>query len=136
MGTPGAVSYAEQLGIKGDVIVQEIGWDEDADSAISEAIEDAIGKHLLDEDTDELCDVVLLWFRSDDGDLVDSLVDASRNLSDCGRIWLLTPAPNTPGGVQPGEISEAAQLAGFVQTKADRLGQWQSACLTGASAKK
>ncbi|MGV0447717.1 DUF3052 domain-containing protein [Corynebacterium sanguinis] len=136
MGAPGAVSYAEQLGISGDVIVQEIGWDEDADTTISEDIEDAIGQPLLDEDTDELCDVVLLWFRASDGDLVDSLVDAARNLTTGGKIWLLTPAPRTPGGVQPGEVSESAQLAGLVQTKSDRFGDWQGACLTGASITK
>ncbi|QPK82749.1 DUF3052 domain-containing protein [Corynebacterium qintianiae] len=136
MSAPGAVNYAERLGIGGDVIVQEIGWDEDADTTISEDIEDAIGQPLLDEDTDELCDVVLLWFRSDDGDLVDSLVDAARNLSEGGRIWLMTPAPRTPGGVQPADIAESAQLAGLVQTKSDRFGGWQGACLSGTSAKK
>lgn len=136
MGAPGAVNYAQRLGISGNIIVQEIGWDEDADTTISEDIEDAIGQPLLDEDTYELCDVVLLWFRSDDGDLVDSLVDAGRNLSEGGKIWLLTPDPRTPGGVQPGEISESAQLAGFVATKSDRLGQWQGACLTSASVRK
>ena len=136
MGAPGAVSYAERFGINGDVIVQEIGWDEDADTSISEDIEDAIGQPLLDEDTDELCDVVLLWFRSDDGDLVDSLVDAARNLSEGGRIWLLTPSPSAPGGVQPGEISESAQLAGLVPTKSDRFGQWQGACLSSGTVKK
>ncbi|AWB84419.1 DUF3052 domain-containing protein [Corynebacterium liangguodongii] len=136
MGTPSALSYAQRLGISGDVVVQEIGWDEDAETAISEDIEDAIGCPLLDEDATELCDVVLLWFRSDDGDLVDALVDASRNLSDGGKIWLMTPSPHAPGGVQPGEVSESAKLAGFVPTKVDRLGSWQGACLTSTSVKK
>lgn len=136
MGAAGVESYADRLGIRRDSIVQEIGWDEDADSTISEAIEDAIGQPLLDEDSDELCDVVLLWFRSDDGDLVDSLVDAGRNLGEGGRIWLLTPSATMPDSVHPGDISESAQLAGLVQTKADRLGQWQGSCLTGAGAKK
>ncbi|WIM67042.1 DUF3052 domain-containing protein [Corynebacterium breve] len=129
MGATGVEDYAKQLGIEGDHIVQELGWDEDADSSISEAIEDAIGDSLLDEDTDELCDVVLLWYRAEDGDLVDSLMDAARNLDEEGRIWLLTPAANKPGSVNPGEISESAQLAGLVQTKADRIGTWQGSCL-------
>ena len=30
----------------------------------------------VDEDTDEVVDVVLLWWRDGDGDLVDTLVDA------------------------------------------------------------
>ncbi|WKD57288.1 hypothetical protein CAPI_03640 [Corynebacterium capitovis DSM 44611] len=136
MGAAGADNYVGRLGIDSDAVVQEIGWDEDADSTISESIEDAIGQPLLDEDTDELCDIVLLWYRSSDGDLVDSLVDAGRNLCDGGRIWLLTPPTSAPGAVAPGEISESAQLAGLVQTRADKVGTWQGSCLTGAGSKK
>ncbi|MCG7279433.1 DUF3052 domain-containing protein [Corynebacterium imitans] len=136
MGAAGVNTYADRLNIQPDNVVQEIGWDEDADSSISEAIEDAIGEQLLDEMTDELCDVVLLWFRSDDGDLVDALMDAIRNLGDNGCIWLMTPGASKPGGVHPGEISESAQLAGLMQTKADRFGEWQGSCLTAAGTKK
>ncbi|TVX79256.1 DUF3052 domain-containing protein [Corynebacterium sp. NML180780] len=136
LGAAGVNTYADRLGIHADDIVQEIGWDEDADSSISEAIEDAVGEQLLDESTDELCDVVLLWFRSDDGDLVDALMDAIRNLGDSGRVWLMTPGASKPGGVHPGEISESAQLAGLMQTKADRFGEWQGSCLTPAGTKK
>lgn len=136
MGAAGAVNYVDKLGIGRDDVVQELGWDDDCDSSISEAIEDLIGEALLDEETDELCDVVLLWYRAEDEDLVDALVDAGRNLGDGGRIWLLTPGANQPGQVLPGDISESAQLAGLVQTKADRLGQWQGSCLRSAGAKK
>ena len=120
-----AQDYAQILGIQQGMIVQEVGWDEDCDSAISEAVEDVIGEELLDEDTDELCDVVLLWWREEDGDLVDGLVDSLRPLADSGRIWLLTPGAGKPGTIAPGEISESAQLAGLVQTTATRLGEWQ-----------
>ena len=136
MGAAGVDNYADLMELREGSIIQELGWDEDADSSISEAIEDALGQPLLDEDADELCDVILLWFRPDDGDLVDSLVDAGRNLSDGGRIWLLTPSATAPNAVNPGEISESAQLAGFVQTKANRFGDWQGACLTSANIKK
>ncbi|WP_257160069.1 DUF3052 domain-containing protein [Corynebacterium cystitidis] len=129
MDAAGVNNYAQLLGIQNDFIVQEIGWDEDADSSISEAIEEAIGEALLEEETDELCDVVLLWYRSDDEDLVDALMDAARNLADEGCIWLLTPAANKPNSVHPGDISESAQLAGLVQTRAERVGDWQGSCL-------
>lgn len=131
-----AQEYAQVLGIQAGMTVQEIGWDEDCDSSISEAVEDVIGEELLDEDTDELCDVVLLWWREDDGDLVDGLVDAIRPLADNGRIWLLTPGAGKPGTVAPGEISESAQLAGLVQTKAERLGTWQGSCLEASGPQK
>ncbi|MCZ9293379.1 DUF3052 domain-containing protein [Corynebacterium meitnerae] len=136
VGATGAVNYVDKLGISQDDVVQELGWDEDCDSSLSEAIEDHIGEHLLDEDTDELCDVVLLWHRAGDDDLVDLLVDAGRNLGDDGCIWLLTPGANKPGEVHPGDISESAQLAGLLQTKADRLGDWQGSCLRSAGAKR
>jgi len=135
VGAGSAENFVDKLGISGDDIVQELGWDDDCDSSISEAIEDRIGEALLDDETDELCDVVLLWHRADDEDLVDALVDATRNLSESGRIWLLTPGANQAGEVHPGDISESAQLAGLVQTKADRLGNWQGSCLRSAGAR-
>lgn len=131
-----AQEYAQILGIQAGMTVQEVGWDDDSDASISEAVEDIIGEELLDEDTDELCDVVLLWWREDDGDLVDGLVDAIRPLADNGRIWLLTPGAGKPGTVAPGEISESAQLAGLVQTKATRLGAWQGSCLEASGPQK
>ncbi|AKK03609.1 DUF3052 domain-containing protein [Corynebacterium epidermidicanis] len=139
--TPGAATksaqdYAQLLGIEPDHIVQEVGWDEDCDSAISEAVEDRIGEALLDEDTDEVCDVVLLWWREEDGDLVDGLVDSIRSLADNGRIWLLTPGAGKPGHIVAGEIAESAKLSGLVQTKATRVGAWQGSCLVQSGVKK
>lgn len=128
--------WADVLCVTAEDVVQEIGWDEDADSSISEALEDLIGSPLLEEGTDELVDVVLLWFREEDGDVVDGLVDATRSLGEDGRIWLLTPAAGTPGTIEPGVIAESAQLAGLVQTKSERLGDWQGACLVGSGTKR
>lgn len=124
-------SYAEMLDIKEGMIGLEVGWDEDCDPAISESIEDVLGDDFLEDDTNELCDVVILWWREEDGDLVDGLVDSLRPLGDGGRIWLLTPGAGKPGTVEPGVIAESAQLAGLVQTTAERLGDWQGSCLVG-----
>ena len=112
-------SYAEILDIEKGMIALEVGWDEDCDPAISESIEDVLGDDFLEDDTDE------------DGDLVDGLVDSLRPVSDGGRIWLLTPGAGKPGTVEPGVIAESAQLSGLVQTKAERLGDWQGSCLVG-----
>lgn len=134
--TNGAQDYAQRLGITQGQAAQEIGWDTDSDSAISESIEDVIGEDLLDEDTDEICDTVLLWWREEDGDLVDGLVDSIRPLAENGRIWLLTPGAGRDGTIEPGVIAESAQLAGLVQTKADRLGNWQGSCLVQRGTKR
>ncbi len=117
--------FAEILDIERGQLVQEVGWDTDCDSAISESVEDFLGEDLLDEDTDEVVDVVLLWWRESDGDLVDGLVDATRPLGEDSCIWLLTPGAGKPGAIEPGVIDESAQLAGLTGTSAERLGQWQ-----------
>ena len=71
-----AADFARKLGVQRDQVVQEWGWDEDTDDNIRAAVEDACGSELLDEDTDEVVDVALLWWRDGDGDLVDTLMDA------------------------------------------------------------
>lgn len=131
-----AQDYAQRLGIFEGQTVQEVGWDEDCDSSISESIEDALGEELLDEETDEICDAVILWWREEDGDLVDGLVDAVRPLAENGRIWLLTPGAGKVGTLETGLIAESAQLAGLVQTKSDRFGDWQGSCLVQRGATK
>ena len=124
-----ADEYARQLDITRGQVVQEVGWDEDCDSSISESIEHVLGENLLEDDTDEICDGVLMWFRDEDGDLVDGLVDAVRPLDESGRVWLMTPATGRPGAIETGVIAESAQLAGLVQTASERLGDWQGSCL-------
>lgn len=136
MSGPAGGDYADQLGITEGETVQELGWDDDCDAAIPESIEVFLGEELIsDPDTDVLCDTVLLWWRNEDGDLVDALVDTVRPLTEGGRIWLLSPAAGTRGTVAPAEIAESAQLAGLVQTKAERLGAWQGSCLVQRGAK-
>ena len=61
------------LGVQAGQAVQEVGWDEDSDEELRSGLEAACGSELLDEDADEVVDVVLLWWREDDGDLVDAL---------------------------------------------------------------
>jgi Protein of unknown function (DUF3052) len=92
--------------------VQELGWDADVDESLREQVMDAIDGDLVDEAL-EAVDAVLLWWRDDDGDLVDGLVDALRDLSDVGFIWLLTPKVGRPGYVDPADIAEGAITAGL-----------------------
>ena len=109
-------SLAERLGIKPSQVVQEIGYDDDCDEELRDAIGAVENVELVDEDYDDVVDVVLLWWRDEDGDLVDSLVDAVSPLTDGGYIWLLTPKAGRPGHVEPSDIGEAAPTAGLSQT--------------------
>jgi hypothetical protein len=117
-------TYAQRLGIHHDQIVQELGWDDDTDDDIRADIEEVSGSDLLDEDADEVIDVVLLWWRDGDGDLVDRLMDAIAPLAEDGVIWVLTPKTGKPGHVVPADIAEAAPTAGLMQTSSANLGNW------------
>jgi hypothetical protein len=107
---------AGKLGVEPSMVVQEIGWDEDVDETVRDAVEERVGDDLLDEDADDVVDLVLMWWREGDGDLVDALVDAIGPLADNGVIWVLTPKTGRPGHVEPSEIAEAAPTAGLSQT--------------------
>ena len=113
-----------QLELDEGMLIQELGWDDDCDAELSEAVEDVIGSDLLEEDTDEVVDAVLLWWRSTDGDLVDTLMDAVTVLADDGVVWVFTPKTGLDGHVEPAIINDSAQTAGMVQTKIGALGEW------------
>src|SRR6476661_6004403 len=104
-------SPAGRLGFEPGQVVQEIGFDDDVDHDLREGIESLIGQDLVDEDYDDVADVVLLWFRDEDGDFTDALVDVIGLLEDGGQIWLLTPKTGRDGYVEPSDISDAAQTA-------------------------
>ncbi|MET9232667.1 DUF3052 domain-containing protein [Lentzea sp. NPDC003310] len=112
----GKIGVAEKLGIESGMVVQELGWDEDVDDALRAAVEEQIGGDLLDEDADETVSVVLLWWREDDGDLVDALLEATGVLAEDGVIWVLTPKTGRPGHVEPSDVAEAVPTAGLSQT--------------------
>lgn len=123
------VALAQKMGLQPGNVVQEIGWDEDTDDEVRAAIEELIDSEMIDEDTDEVVDVVVLWWRDDDGDLVDRLMDVIGPLSEEGYVWVLTPKTGLPGHVQPSDIAEAGPTAGLVPTSSMNLGDWVGARL-------
>lgn len=104
------------LGVVASQVVQEYGWDDDVDEELRTAIVAVTGVEIEDEGSDEVADVVLVWFREADGDLADALVDALTNLGDGGVVWLLTPKSGRDGHVEPSDIEEAAFTAGLHAT--------------------
>ena len=128
-------NYAQRLGIQNDQIVQELGWDTDADDAIRAEVEEVCGNDLVDDDADEVIDVVLLWWRDGDGDLVDRLMDAITPLAEDGVIWVLTPKTGKPDHVPPADIAEAAPTAGLMQTSSANLGDWSASRLVQPKSK-
>ncbi|GEB58940.1 DUF3052 domain-containing protein [Streptomyces gardneri] len=122
---------AARLGFEPGQVVQEIGYDDDVDQDLREGIESIIGADLVDEEYDDVADAVVLWFRDEDGDLTDALVDAIGLLEDGGTIWLLTPKTGRDGYIEPAEINDAAQTAGLSQTKSISVAKdWTGTRLT------
>lgn len=112
------------------MVVQELGFDTDTDTELRDAVAERCGSDLVGEDSDEVVDVVLLWWRDGDGDLVDALVDAIGPLAENGVVWLLTPKVGRPGHVEPSDISEAAPTAGLQQTSSiSAAPEWSGARL-------
>ena len=131
----GQHGLVDKLGIAPGSVVQEIGWDDDCDDELRALIVDRSGSELVDEDYDDVVDVVLIWWRDGDGDLVDALVDALAPLADSGVIWLLTPKAGRTDHVEPSDISEAAPTAGLQQTSSISAGRdWNGARLVAPKA--
>jgi hypothetical protein len=131
----GQHGLAEKLGVGPGAVVQEIGWDDDCDEDLRRIVTERTGQDLVDEDYDDVVDVVMMWWREGDGDLVDALVDALAPLADHGVIWLLTPKAARPGHVEPSDVSEAAPTAGLQQTSSISAGRdWNGARLVAPRA--
>ena len=121
----GVRHVAGRLGLREGQVVQELGYDEDCAEELRQSVKALTGSDLVDEDFDDVVDAVLLWWRDDDGDLVDALVDSLVSLGAGGVVWLLTPKPGRPGHVEPGEIGDAAPTAGLHATSSISAGtEW------------
>ena len=106
-------SPAEALALTSGQIVQEFGYDDDVDLDLRDAIEDLIGSELEDEDSQEIVDAVVMWWRDGDGDLTDAMVDTLTALAPGAPVWVLTPKAGRDGHVPPGEIQESSGIAGL-----------------------
>ena len=132
----GVRSLADRFGIEPGMVVMEMGYDDDVDEDLRDALIDRCGE-LVDEDTDEVVDVVLLWWRDGDGDLFNALSDAKTALADGGQIWLLTPKVGRDGHVEPSDIGEDATTAGLSQTSSISAAQdWSGTRLVAPKARR
>ncbi len=132
---------AEKLGIESGQLVQVVGADGPGaatDATLLEGVAARTGTELITgEDSDEVVDVVLLWWREGDGDLVDALVDSLTNLADSGVVWLLTPKAGRDGHVEPSEIDESAPTAGLTSTRSTSAApEWSGTRLASPRAGK
>ena len=115
-GKSGEPNMASRLGFESGTVVLELGYDDDCDDAFRDAITELTGEPFTGDDPDDAVDVVLLWFREDDGDLVDAFFDVLTDLKAGGVVWLMTPKVGRDGYVDASEIAEAAPTAGLSTT--------------------
>lgn len=136
-GTSNGAQQVAKLGLQPGSIVQEIGWDSDCDEELRAGIIALIGSDMVDLDYEEVVDCTVLWFREDDGDLTDALVDSIVSLADQGVVWLMTPKPGREEHIEPEDITEAAQTAGLRPTSTISAGaNWQGTRLVAPRAKR
>lgn len=132
-----ARNRAGRLGLQTGLTVQELGYDDDVDDPLRAGVESIVGGELVDEDFEDVVDVVLMWWREDDGDLADGLLDAIGPLADHGVVWLMTPKPGRPGHIEAEDIADAAPTAGLQQTSTISAGSnWQGTRLVAPRAKR
>ena len=137
MQSPSGQSLASSLGIAAGSIVQEIGFDDDCAEDIRAAFVEASANDIVDLDYTDVVDVALVWFREDDDDLVDLLVDSISPLTDSGVVWLMTPKPGRDGHVTPADIADAAPTAGLQVTRTVSASRdWQGTRLVPKGARR
>ena len=111
------------MGFAAGELILEVGYGPDCDDVLRSEIVAITGTQLLEGETTEVVDAVILWWRDGDGDLVDELMDALTYLTETGPIWVLTPKLGRDGHVESSDIQDAAPIAGLSQTSTVALAQ-------------
>jgi hypothetical protein len=111
------------MGFEAGELILEVGYQSDCDDVLRSEIVAITGTELLEGETTEVVDAVILWWRDGDGDLVDELMDALTYLTETGPIWVLTPKLGRDGHVESSDIQDAAPIAGLSQTSTIALAQ-------------
>lgn len=111
------------MGFAARELILEVGYGSDCDDVLRSEIVAITGTQLLEGETTEVVDAVILWWRDGDGDLVDELMDALTYLAETGPIWVLTPKLGRDGHVESSDIQDAAPIAGLSQTSTIALAQ-------------
>ena len=126
-----------RMGFAAGELILEVGYGPDCDDVLRSEISKITGTELIEGQTTEVVDAVILWWREGDGDLVDELMDALTYLTETGPIWVLTPKLGRDGHVDSSEIQDAAPSAGLSQTSTLALAKdWAGTRLVARKAGK
>lgn len=138
MSTPvGPEVIADRMGIESGHLILERGYRNDCDESVRREIVKASTHEFINSHANEVVDAVIIWWREEDGDLVDELVDGLTYLVDGGPIWLFTPKMGRPGYVEPSEFQDAAPTAGLSVTSSFQVASdWSAIRLVSRKAGK
>lgn len=126
-----------RMGFAAGELILEVGYGPDCDDVLRSEISKITGTALIEGQTTDVVDAVLLWWRDGDGDLVDELMDALTYLSETGPIWVLTPKLGRDGHVESSDIQDAAPIAGLSLTSTIALAKdWAGTRLVARKAGK
>ena len=81
----GADQIVDRMGFSQNQLVLEVGHQDDCDQDLRSSIKAKVGNEFVANEANDVVDAVILWWREDDGDLVDELVDALTFLTEIGR---------------------------------------------------
>ncbi|MDV6245184.1 DUF3052 family protein (plasmid) [Rhodococcus opacus] len=121
--------HAQELSLGFGMVVQEIGGGVDVDEEFRRIASEVVGTRPVGENDRGRVDVVPLWWRTGDGNLVGALRGVMTILPAGRFLWLLTPKRDRPGHVPPGEIDEEADHIGFHGVTAAAPGRGAPDCL-------
>ena len=126
-----------RMGFAAGELILEVGYGPDCDDVLRSEISKITSTELIEGETTEVVDAVILWWREGDGDLVDELMAALTYLTETGPIWVLTPKLGRDGHVDSSEIQDAAPIAGLSQTSTLALAKdWAGTRLVARKAGK
>jgi hypothetical protein len=112
----GAELIVDRMGFAPSQVILEVGEKDDCDQDLRKLIRAKTNTEFISNEATDVVDAVVLWWREEDGDLVDELVDALTFLTEDGPIWVLTPKVGRAGHVEASDIQDAAPTAGLAQT--------------------
>jgi hypothetical protein len=126
-----------RLGFQPGQVVQEFNYADNSDQELREAVEEFTGGDLVDEEYDGVADAAIMWFRDEDGDLADALVDATGTIVDGAPICLVTPRAGRDGYIEPSVMQEAVMTAGLQQAGSTDAGKdWTGLRLAAPQSKR
>ena len=133
----GADQVVDRMGFTSNQLILEVGHRDDCDQELRDSIKKRVGSDFIENTANEVVDAVIIWWRDEDGDLVDELVDALTFLTEDGPIWVLTPKVGRDGHVHPSDIQDAANTAGLSQTSTIAVApNWTATKIVHRKAKK